>query len=150
MNLLYWEKRKTEFDRMTLEWPWKDFWMTWFWFEAVVHESNSWVRLQGLAARPIYGKFIQSSIFEFLRFLESSCPEYWNIGNILDAFSRNRSVSRPRKLKFRGKKSRWVFQDLPTRVNFLTVTVRDDYNPHGTRWQCTAKKFIMALSMLVG
>ena len=26
----------------------------------------------------------------------------------------------------------------------LTVTVRDDYTPHDTRWQCTAKIFIMA------
>ena len=26
----------------------------------------------------------------------------------------------------------------------LPVTVRDDYPPHGTRWQCTAKTFIMA------
>ena len=26
----------------------------------------------------------------------------------------------------------------------LTVTERDDYNPHGTRWQCTAKTFILA------
>ena len=25
----------------------------------------------------------------------------------------------------------------------LTVTVRDDYTPHDTRWQCTAKIFIM-------
>ena len=23
----------------------------------------------------------------------------------------------------------------------LTVTVRDDYTTHGTRWQCTAKTF---------
>ena len=26
----------------------------------------------------------------------------------------------------------------------LTVTVRNDYNPHDTRWQWTAKTFIMA------
>ena len=28
--------------------------------------------------------------------------------------------------------------------HYLTVTVRDDYSPHDTRWQYTARIFIMA------
>ena len=31
-------------------------------------------------------------------------------------------------------------------VIILTVTVRDDYIPHGTRWQCTAKTFYYGVS----
>ena len=31
----------------------------------------------------------------------------------------------------------WFF--VKDRVYKLTVTVRDDYTSHGTRWQCTAK-----------
>ena len=45
----------------------------------------------------------------------SSCPGIWDFEKILDEFSRNRSVSRP------GKISGWVFQDLPTRVEFTFV-----------------------------
>ena len=32
--------------------------------------------------------------------------------------------------------TKWAYFDLKL---YLTVTVRDDYTPHDTRWQCTAK-----------
>ena len=36
-------------------------------------------------------------------------------------------------------------------IEILTVTVRDDYTPHDTRWQCTAKGiFIHVLVDFVG
>ena len=35
-------------------------------------------------------------------------------------------------------------------ASVLTATGREDYTSHGTRWQCTAKTFIMAVSMLIG
>ena len=38
----------------------------------------------------------------------------------------------------------WLKNYKNPEIEILTVTLRDDYTPHDTRWQCTAKTFIMA------
>ena len=102
-------------------------------FRDLFHKNDEWFlesskmrsflpygRISGAWARPIYGKPIQRILgrdtdryFKKLnRPPHRSSPEIEISKKILDEFTTNRSVSRPRKLKFRKISGR-VFQDLP-------------------------------------
>ena len=59
----------------------------------------------------------------------------------------NKKMGSPQGKSQNGLQSCWwlkVGDNFRMLVTELTVTVRDDYTPHDTRWQCTAKLFIMA------